>query len=87
MLTADTNADLLNPNSWKKSAQPVFKQSAENKVYAPGHNSFFKSANGKKTGYFITLTQNPIKVVETIVRQELKSLLGTPMVLPTLENQ
>lgn len=48
MLTADANADLLNPNSWKKSAQPVFKQSAENKVYAPGHNSFFKSANGKE---------------------------------------
>lgn len=48
MLTADANTDLLNPNSWKKSTQPVFKQSAENKVYAPGHNSFFKSANGKE---------------------------------------
>ncbi|MDI9865569.1 glycoside hydrolase family 43 protein [Flectobacillus sp. DC10W] len=48
MLTADAKADLLNPNSWKKSAQPVFKQSSENKVYAPGHNSFFKSANGKE---------------------------------------
>ena len=31
-----------------KQVQPVFKQSAENKVYAPGHNSFFKSANGKE---------------------------------------
>ncbi|WP_310589422.1 glycoside hydrolase family 43 protein [Flectobacillus roseus] len=48
MLTADAKADLLNPKSWTKSAQPVFKQSAENKVYAPGHNSFFKSANGKE---------------------------------------
>lgn len=48
MLTADVNADLLNPNSWKKSAEPVFKQSPENGVFAPGHNSFFKSPDGKE---------------------------------------
>lgn len=48
MLTADVNANLLNASSWKKSDQPVFKQSPENKVYAPGHNSFFKSPDGKE---------------------------------------
>lgn len=48
MLTADSKADLLNPLSWKKSAEPVFKQSVENGVFAPGHNSFFKSPNGKE---------------------------------------
>ena len=48
MLTAHAGADLLTPSSWKKSAQPVFKQSPENSVYAPGHNSFFKSPDGKQ---------------------------------------
>jgi len=40
--------DILNGTSWEKSKQPVFKQSAENGVYAPGHNSFFKSPDGKE---------------------------------------
>lgn len=40
--------DLLNPLSWKKYPEPVFKQSPENGVYAPGHNSFFKSPDGKQ---------------------------------------
>ncbi|MBK0379034.1 glycoside hydrolase family 43 protein [Mucilaginibacter segetis] len=46
MLSADANADLLDPASWKKSSEPVFKQSPENSVYAPGHNSFFRSPDG-----------------------------------------
>ena len=48
MLSTSANSDLLNPASWKKSPQPVFKASPENKVYAPGHNSFFKSPDGKE---------------------------------------
>lgn len=40
--------DLLDSSSWKKLTQPVFKTSMENSVYAPGHNSFFKSPNGKE---------------------------------------
>jgi len=40
--------NLLNAASWEKSKQPVFKQSPENGVYAPGHNSFFKSPDGKE---------------------------------------
>jgi len=46
MLTASADADLLDPKSWTKSAQPVFKKSEANGVYAPGHNSFFKSPDG-----------------------------------------
>ncbi len=34
---------LLNAKSWRKKRKPVFKQAPENGVYAPGHNSFFKS--------------------------------------------
>jgi|GEM_PF-576498 len=48
MLTASVNADLLNASSWKKTDHPVFKQSPENHVYATGHNSFFKSPDGKE---------------------------------------
>jgi GH43 family beta-xylosidase len=48
MLTASVNDDLLAPASWKKSPEPVFRQSKENSVYAPGHNSFFKSPDGKE---------------------------------------
>lgn len=46
MLTADADADLLDPASWKKSSEPVFTQSPENGVYGTGHNFFFKSPDG-----------------------------------------
>lgn len=45
MLTL-TGKKITKASSWVKHSQPVFKQSAENKVYAPGHNSFFKSPDG-----------------------------------------
>lgn len=48
MLSTSADRDLLDAASWTKSKTPVFKQSPENKVYAPGHNSFFKSADGKE---------------------------------------
>ena len=48
MLTAVGNSNLLNATSWKKFDQPVFRQSPENNVYAPGHNSFFQSPDGKQ---------------------------------------
>ncbi|MEP7143126.1 MAG: glycoside hydrolase family 43 protein [Ferruginibacter sp.] len=48
MLTASGKSNLMDPASWKKSSEPVFKQSKENSVYAPGHNSFFKSPDGKE---------------------------------------
>ncbi len=48
MLTASANSNLLDPASWKKSPEPVFKASSENSVFAPGHNAFFKSPDGKQ---------------------------------------
>ncbi len=59
MLTASAGSDLMNPASWKKSAQPVFVQSAKNKVYAPGHNSFFRSPNGKESWILYHANGNP----------------------------
>lgn len=48
MLTASGNSDLLDAKAWTKSQQPVFHQSPENNIYATGHNSFFKSPDGKE---------------------------------------
>ncbi len=48
MLTASANSNLMDSSSWKKHPQPVFSPSPENKVFAPGHNSFFKSPDGKE---------------------------------------
>lgn len=47
MLTADENADLLNPASWRKSPQPVLRSSEANGQYGPGHNSFTTTPDGK----------------------------------------
>lgn len=46
MLSASAKANILDSLSWKKFPEPVFKRSLENGVYAPGHNSFFKSPDG-----------------------------------------
>lgn len=46
LLTADADADLLDPASWEKSPEPVFKSDPEADVYGPGHNSFTTSRDG-----------------------------------------
>jgi len=48
MLTASAKSNLLDPASWKKTEKAVFERSVDNGVYAPGHNSFFKSPDGKQ---------------------------------------
>ncbi len=46
LLTADEDADLLDPSSWSKSREPVFQTSEENGIYGPGHNSFTTTPDG-----------------------------------------
>ncbi len=48
ILEATSGSDLMNPAAWKKWSKPVFQQSPEAGVYATGHNSFFKSPDGKQ---------------------------------------
>jgi GH43 family beta-xylosidase len=48
LLTADTDADLLDTLSWSKSKEPVFKSCDETSQYGPGHNSFTTTPDGKK---------------------------------------
>jgi GH43 family beta-xylosidase len=47
LLYANEDADLLDPRSWTKSPQPVFRTDYENKVFGPGHNSFTVAEDGK----------------------------------------
>jgi GH43 family beta-xylosidase len=42
-LSTKAGSNLLNPDAWEKSPDPVFKKSEENGVYGTGHNSFFQS--------------------------------------------
>lgn len=51
--------DILDPASWKKQSNPIFKKSEENSVYAPGHNSFFKSTDGKEDWILYHANDNP----------------------------
>lgn len=48
MLEADAEADLMTATSWTKSQQPVFQKNPDAKAFGPGHNSFFKSPDGKE---------------------------------------
>ncbi len=47
-LLALKGEDLMDPDNWEKHKKPIFAWSKENGVYAPGHNSFFKSPDGKE---------------------------------------
>jgi GH43 family beta-xylosidase len=47
LLHASENADLLDPRSWTKSPQPVFRTDYGHKIYGPGHNSFTIAEDGK----------------------------------------
>ena len=46
-LWADSDADLLDPASWRKSKTPVLTSSPAYKIFGPGHNSFTVAEDGK----------------------------------------
>lgn len=46
LLTADEDADLLDPSSWTKSPFPVFQSSRTTGQFGPGHNSFTVDEEG-----------------------------------------
>jgi len=48
MLSFTGNGNLLDSSAWQKTKEPVFVGSEKNGVYAPGHNSFFKSPDNKE---------------------------------------
>lgn len=60
MLTADENADLLDPRSWKKERWPVLKTDWEKGIYGPGHNSFTTDEEGNDILVFHARTEPEI---------------------------
>ena len=60
MLTADENADLLDPRSWSKERYPVLASDAEAVVYGPGHNSFTVDENGQDIMVYHARTETEI---------------------------
>lgn len=46
MLTLRNGGDPMVPADWTKASTPVFTKNPSASAYAPGHNSFFKSADG-----------------------------------------
>jgi GH43 family beta-xylosidase len=47
LLTAKEDADLLDPRSWTKSADPLMKTDESLKIFGPGHNCFTTTPDGK----------------------------------------
>ncbi|AQR73929.1 family 43 glycosylhydrolase [Sphingomonas sp. LM7] len=47
LLTADADANIMDPKSWTKSPVPVFATSEANQVFGPGHNSFVVDEKGR----------------------------------------
>lgn len=47
LLTADADADIMDPHAWTKSPEPVFTTCPETSVYGPGHNSFTVDEEGR----------------------------------------
>jgi GH43 family beta-xylosidase len=47
LLSAAEDADLLKKASWSKSGVPIFRSSARNAQFGPGHNSFTVAEDGK----------------------------------------
>ncbi|WP_044913774.1 glycoside hydrolase family 43 protein [Butyrivibrio sp. WCE2006] len=60
MLTADEDADLLDPRSWSKERYPVLKSDADAVVYGPGHNSFTVDEDGNDIMVYHARTETEI---------------------------
>ncbi|BDZ62065.1 extracellular exo-alpha-(1-_5)-L-arabinofuranosidase [Demequina sediminis] len=60
LLTADVDADLLDPASWVKSPVPVFVSEPDVGIYGPGHNSFTQTPDGETVLVFHARTYTEI---------------------------
>ena len=61
LLTADEDADLLDPESWTKSRQPVLRSDVSRKIYGPGHNCFTKDEQGNDIMVYHARTETEIE--------------------------
>ena len=49
IMSLKSGGDPLSKSDWTKVSEPVFTQKPVNSTFGPGHNSFFKSADGTET--------------------------------------
>ncbi|MCR4998561.1 MAG: family 43 glycosylhydrolase [Lachnospiraceae bacterium] len=61
MLSADEDADLLDPLSWHKERYPVLCTDASKGLYGPGHNSFTKDEDGRDIMVYHARTEAEIE--------------------------
>ena len=60
LLSADENADLLDPRSWDKERYPVLKSDDKLGIYGPGHNSFTVDEDGNDIMVYHARTETEI---------------------------
>ena len=48
MLSIDPAADPMDPSAWRQHPDPVFGRDDRAEVYGPGHNTFFRSPDGRE---------------------------------------
>lgn len=60
MLTADEEADILDPRVWSKKRFPVLATDEEKGIYGPGHNSFTRDEDGNPVIVFHARTEKEI---------------------------
>jgi GH43 family beta-xylosidase len=48
MLSIADGADPMDPSSWVQHPRPVFERNDAAKAYGPGHNSSFRSPDGRE---------------------------------------
>ncbi len=77
--------NLLDTDSWVKSDRPIFTQSPENRVYAPGHNSFFKSPDGKEDWILYHANSEPGQGCGTFRSPRMQRLYWNKEGMPYLE--
>jgi len=61
MLWADAGEDLLDPQNWTKSREPIVKTDVEKGIFGPGHNSFTKDETGRDVCVFHARTYEELQ--------------------------
>lgn len=90
VLVASEAADLLSPRSWQKMPRPFLQRRDAAGVFGPGHNSFFKSPDGKED--WIVYHANPEPGLECKDRRSPRAQKltwgpdGLPRLTPTAPN-
>ncbi|MDR0909680.1 MAG: family 43 glycosylhydrolase [Spirochaetaceae bacterium] len=79
LLSIKEDGDILNPSAWEKSPCPLMSYYSLEGQYGPGHNSFFKDAEGRTFNVYHAQTSIGRSPRCTAIRQVLFRSDGTPV--------